>query len=134
MILVIAGNILFFIVTALQFWITDYLRVVMKVEEGKIFAAFVVTCVTAPTLGIILGGVLVQKCGGYEGKHSITFVFAFAIISTLFGSFMTQLTTLESFAPCLWLFFFFGGGLVPNLVGNYSILLKELLSLPYLLN
>jgi len=119
MLLIFAGSVLFFVVTALQFWISDYLRKVMKTPDNLIFASFVVTCVTAPTLGIILGGWLVQKCGGYEGKHSILFVLIFACISTTFALFITRIETLEGFAPCLWLFFFFGGGLVPNLVGNY---------------
>jgi hypothetical protein len=97
----------------------------MKLEDGLIFTCFVVTCVTAPTIGIVLGGWLVQQFGGYEGKHSISFVFVFACISTVLATFITKLTNIEAFAPCLWLFFFFGGGLVPNLVGNSLILIDS---------
>ena len=117
MLLTFAGSVLFFVVTALQFWISDYLRKVMFVPDNLIFASFVVTCVTAPTIGIVLGGWIVQKFGGYHGKHSLTFVFGFACVSTIISLFITRLDKLEAFAPCLWLFFFFGGGLVPNLVG-----------------
>ncbi len=117
-ILVFAGTVLFFITTVVQFWISDYLRKVLKVPNNLIFAAFVTTCVTAPTLGIIIGGWVVQKCGCYEGKHSITFVFGFACVSSVFSVFITEMDTLEGFAPCLWMYFFFGAGLVPNLVGK----------------
>ena len=94
----------------------------MFVSDDLIFACFVVTCVTAPTIGIILGGWVVQKFGGYHGKHSLAFVFAFACISTTISLFITKVDDLGAFAPCLWLFFFFGGGLVPNLVGKIQIL------------
>jgi len=87
------------------------------ISNDLIFACFVVTCVTAPTIGIILGGWIVQRFGGYQSKHSITFVFGFACISTAISFFITRIDTLGAFAPLLWLFFFFGGGLVPNLVG-----------------
>jgi len=89
----------------------------MMVPDDLIFACFVVTCVTAPTIGIVLGGWIVQRFGGYQGKHSITFVFVFACISTAISFFITRIDDLGAFAPLLWLFFFFGGGLVPNLVG-----------------
>jgi hypothetical protein len=113
-----SGTVLFFIVTVIQFWVSNYMKDVMKIESHLIFIAFVATCITSPTLGIIIGGYIVQKSGGYEGKHSIMFVFVFAIISTLIGIFITQFDDLLSFSICLWLFLFFGGGLVPNLVGK----------------
>jgi len=123
MVLTFSGTVLFYIVTVIQFWISNYLKDVLHIEDKEIFISFVITCVTSPTLGIIIGGLIVQKAGGYESKHSIMFVFIFSLISTAIGIFITQFNDLLSFSIMLWLFLFFGGGLVPNLVGK--LILKQ---------
>jgi len=64
MVLTFSGTVLFYIVTVIQFWISNYLKDVLHIEDKEIFISFVITCVTSPTLGIIIGGWIVQKAGG----------------------------------------------------------------------
>jgi MFS family permease len=111
--------VLLFIVTAIQYWISDYLKVVLKIDETVITIAFVVTCVTAPTLGIILGGIVVQKYGGYEKKVASLLCVIFAILAGCCSIAIPIFSDIVGFAIFLWLFFFFGGAIVPNIIGIY---------------
>lgn len=61
----LALSILYFIISGIQFWISDYLRVVLEIEAHKVFVFFSFTCITAPTFGVIVGGVVIHSLGGY---------------------------------------------------------------------
>ena len=37
---------------------------------NRIFVTFAVVCLTAPTLGVLIGGYLIEKIGGYTNKHA----------------------------------------------------------------
>jgi len=115
----ISISILLFISTVITFWVSDYLKNVMKIDENTIFILFVITCVTAPASGIIGGGIFVQKTGGYESKHSILYVFIFGICAGTQA--ILQITPITEsilgFGITLWLFLFFGGAMIPNLIG-----------------
>ena len=120
-------SVLLFISTIITFWVSDYLKNVLKVDPDTIFILFVITCVTAPALGIVGGGILVQKGGGYESKHSILYCLVFSCIAGGL-SILTLTPVMDSvigFGVVLWLFLFFGGALIPNMVG---ILLDSLTS------
>lgn len=114
-----AVNILLFIVTAITFWISDYLKYVMEAEESVTTILFVVTCVTAPTAGIILGGVIVQKMGGYEAKVSSLFVVICGIASAVCSIAIPLINNVYGFTVFLWFFLAFGGAIVPNIIGIY---------------
>lgn len=112
-------SVLLYISTVITFWVSDYCKNVMKIPEQTIFLLFVVICVTAPATGIILGGCIVEKMGGYESKHSVLFCFIAALMAGGLAIFsMTPI--MEStigFAIILWLFLCFGGSIIPNMVG-----------------
>lgn len=108
---------LMFISTIIQFWTSDYLKIVIKAESSMILVSFILTCLTAPVLGIITGGCIVQKFGGYESKNALNVCSVFGILAVLFAIFITQFDSLVGFATFLWIFLFFGGCIVPNLIG-----------------
>ncbi len=114
-----AVTILLFIVTAITFWISDYLKFVMNTQESLILTLFVVTCVTAPTTGIVVGGCLVQKLGGYEAKIASRFVVICGIISAACSIAIPLFDNIIGFAIFLWLFLGFGSAIVPNIIGIY---------------
>jgi MFS family permease len=111
--------VLLFIVTAIQFWITDYLTVVIQADRDVITMAFCFTCVTAPTFGIITGGCIVQRYGGYEHKTASLICVIFGCIAGCCSILIPLSNNIYSFAVVLWLFFFFGGAIVPNIIGIY---------------
>jgi hypothetical protein len=90
----------------------------MKFEEDQITIVFIITCVTAPLAGVILGGIIVGKIGGYVNKKAILF----CVIASLFAGVDSILIvfqdSLVGFAIVLWIFLFFGGATIPNLLGK----------------
>lgn len=89
-------------------------------------AIFVTVCVTAPTLGIILGGVFVQKVvGGYESRHSILACFVFSVLASCCSLPVKMIDSVYYFGLMLWFVLFFGGAVIPNLQGVMISSLKE---------
>jgi hypothetical protein len=66
--LALAG--LYFVVTGMQFWITDYMTLDraaggIGAEPGLVVLCFTLASLTAPTSGVLIGGYIVDKRGGY---------------------------------------------------------------------
>ena len=64
---------IYFVVTGIQFWISDYMIEVIGAQKEKVFSMFALVSITAPTLGVILGGKISESLGGYTGKHALDF-------------------------------------------------------------
>jgi len=60
-----ALSVLFFVISGIQMWVSDYLGEVLEVPQATVVLAFAVGCVTAPVLGAVLSGVVVSGFGGY---------------------------------------------------------------------
>lgn len=116
---VLAVAVFNFISTAIQYWVSDHLSKVMKFEENEIFLSFVITCVSAPALGVISGGYFVQKFGGYEQKKSILICLFLSILASIDGIFIYIPDKILDFSIVLWIYLFFGGAIIPNLIGNF---------------
>jgi hypothetical protein len=74
---------LFFVVTGLQFWVSDYLRIVLGVSQSMVSISFALVCITAPLFGVLFGGKLVDSYGGYTSKYAIKICFIFAVATSL---------------------------------------------------
>lgn len=78
---------------------------------------FALVSITAPTLGVIIGGHVCERLGGYAGERAIDFCIVFAFFGSLFA---IPIPIFENFwvvSCCLWLLFFFGGAILPTLTG-----------------
>lgn len=106
-----------FISTAITFWGTDYFEYIMKFPKQQVFTAFLIICITGPILGVVVGGIIVQKMGGYEQKHSILY----CLIMLAVGAFLTLpvywLESIWSITAMIWMVLFFGGSTIPILIG-----------------
>jgi hypothetical protein len=109
---------LFFIITAIQFWASDYLRLVLKIEDNIVFISFSVCCITGPTTGVLFGGLTVHKIGGYESKYTLLICLLFAILASAAAIPIVFYDSVIFFDINLWLVLFFGGCLLPALTGN----------------
>lgn len=119
---------LFFIITAIQFWASDYLRLVLKIDDTPVFISFAVCCITGPTAGVLFGGFVVHKIGGYESKYSLLVCLIFSILASACALPIVLFDTLIYFDINLWLLLFFGGGILPTLTGIYFIYLGLIIS------
>lgn len=107
---------LYFIVTGLQTFLVAYLRgPPFYAPMTSIVAGFGFTVITAPVLGVVCGGILIDRLGGYHGNlRMATSVMAIWGVACAFFSAVTSVaTTLVGFLACLWLLMFCGGAIVP---------------------
>lgn len=115
---VLALSSLYFVVTTIQFWVTQYLIIVIKAERSLVVASFASSAITAPTLGVIIGGLVIDKMGGYKKYRtclSILTVFAiFAFVSSVPCGFITDFPTIIGL---LWMSLFWGGAILSPATG-----------------
>jgi sugar phosphate permease len=52
----IALSVLFFVVSGIQYWVSDYLSEVLDVPITKVYVYFAVVVLTAPIIGALLSG------------------------------------------------------------------------------
>jgi len=109
--------ILYFIITAIQFWGSDYLKTVLYTPDNQISIAFSFTCISAPTLGIILGGITLDKVGGPETFKSIIIGLFYSLAALVCALPIPIANNVFYFTGILWLVLFFGGAMVPILTG-----------------
>ncbi|KNH07486.1 transporter protein [Perkinsela sp. CCAP 1560/4] len=110
----------YFVVTTLQLWVTPYLRQPpIEADMNVIVSAFGFTSATAPVSGVIIGGMLLDRIGGYR-KHpdrtAYMGMFAGLIaVSCALSSLFTR--GLWPFMTFIWFLLFFGGSIVPCATG-----------------
>ena len=108
---------LYFIITGIQFWISDYMIFVLNANQQQVFISFSIVCVTAPVLGIAYGGYAIQMVGGFTSIHAIDKCLIFAIIAAVFGVLSTFIFSFFPFVVLIWLLLFFGAAIMPGLTG-----------------
>ena len=106
-----------FVVTGIQFWISDYMQEVMNVPSSKVYIIFSIVCITAPTLGVLSGGIFIQYLGGYTNRKALDACFKISIIAGCCGIFLPLFDIPIIFVIFMWLLLFFGGSITPGLTG-----------------
>ena len=114
----IALSSMFIIISAIQFWINDYMENGLLIQdEKKRLYAFAVVIITSPIIGIILGGIISGKIGGYDTEKAIYI----PLIASFFDCVLANITPLTSnlyiFLPLFWIFLFLGSILLPVIHG-----------------
>lgn len=70
----ISVTLLYFVVTGIQFWFSDFLITVMNMEKETVFGIFTVVSISGPVLGVVFGGWLSSRLGGYNSPKSLYFM------------------------------------------------------------
>ena len=117
MYIVICISCLNFIVTGIQFWAPDYMCTVLNVSKRWIFPTYAAVTITAPTLGIVMGGSAVHKIGGYRSKHVLTLCMGLGFAACVCALPLPFLNVFPVFISLLWLVLFFGAGIMPGATG-----------------
>lgn len=88
------------------------------------FKAYLGISLTAPILGVTVGGILLHKIGGYDGKHALKLATAEALLASLCATPIPYLNDGTGILVLLWFLFFFGGKLLFLLteVAQYQLL------------
>ncbi len=105
---------MFMIVSAVQFWINDYLENGLLIDdEKKRLYCFAAVVISSPPAGIILGGILSGKIGGYDTEKAIYIPLITSLIVSTLANICPLTTRLSIFFPLFWLYLFMGSVLLP---------------------
>ena len=91
---------------------------VLNTPENIVSVAFTVTCISAPTLGIIIGSFSLSKAGGPQSNKSTIICLLFSIGGTICSIPIPFAEEVYSFTGLLWIILFFGGAMVPIITGK----------------
>lgn len=113
---VLTMSILYFIVTCVQYWASDYMLVALEITDEKLrLFAFSFVCLTSPTMGLITGGFIVDKLGGYHKKSF--FCLVFSLLSIIPAIPIPLVDSIYIYTALLWVLLFFGASLIPSTQG-----------------
>ena len=117
--MLICGGItlLYYVVTGIQYWISDYMITTLKTEQGTVFISYATISVTGPVIGIVFGGNLTTYFGGYTSKLVLTTALYVAFSCMLVALPIPFISNFPLFCTLLWFLLFFGGSVLPCLTG-----------------
>lgn len=72
---------------------------------------------TGPILGVIIGGVIINRWGGYTNPSAIKIVLIYGLLASSFGIPFPLVNAFYLSVSLLWLMLFFGGCLIPCVMG-----------------
>ena len=118
---------LYFVVTSVQFWATDYLiKGPQKYPPQTVMLCFIATSATGPIFGVIFGGWTADKIGGYRGSpeqrfRCVSLVASFALVANVFAFSATYWPAggMWFVMGCLWFLLYFGGACLPAMTGIF---------------
>jgi MFS family permease len=85
-------------------------------EKQRLFA-FSLVCLSSPTLGLVIGGLIVDRLGGYSRKSSVIFCLISSLFCIIPAIFIPFVDSLINYVCLLWLLLFFGAALIPPTQG-----------------
>jgi len=111
---------MYFVGSGIQYWLTAYMIVILEADPVVVLIAFTVSCITAPIMGVMLGGFLADWVGGYKGRNTINAIricVAFSIFGMIFAFPVGFVGSLYYILPLLWMLLFFGAAIIPTATG-----------------
>ena len=108
---------LYYIITGIQYWISDYWITTLKVPETTVFICFAVISITGPVLGVVVGGNVTTCLGGYNSEKSLNVTAASAVFCLACAAPIAFLDNFIYVAILLWFLLFFGGAILPCMTG-----------------
>ena len=91
-------------------------------DEKKRLYAFAFVVITSPPAGIILGGILSGKVGGYDTEKAIYIPLITSFFVCIIANIVPLTSNLFIFLPFFWIYLFLGSVLLP--VANGIILVS----------
>ena len=106
-----------YVVTGVQYWVPDYLTTIIGEDPAIVAWYFSFVCATSPVSGVIVGGFVMHKLGGYETKNS---AYALGLMGALCAACAIPIPWCNGFygiAVLIWFLLFFGGFIMPPMTG-----------------
>ena len=113
----LCSSVSFFGIGVVQFYGDKYMDKVLKINESARFILFALLCLLGPTSGMVFGGIICSKFGGYVKRKSMTFV----IISMAIASIISMAIACHEIAVLFvitgWTYLFGFGAVIPPISG-----------------
>jgi len=106
-----------YVVTGVQYWVPDYLTTIIGEDAAVVAWYFSFVCATSPVSGVIVGGFVMHKLGGYDTKKS---AYALSLMGALCGACAIPIPWCDDFyviAVLIWFLLFTGGFVMPPMTG-----------------
>jgi MFS family permease len=89
----------------------------MKLEKSKVFTIFGFVSISGPVFGVIFGGWVSSKLGGYNNPKSLYFMAGISIFSLCMSIPIPFLEVIWLQITMLWFMLFCGGMMLPSITG-----------------
>ncbi len=106
----------FFVVYGIQFWGTFYMIQTMNITVYEAMLTYFVITITAPVMGVLFGGYLLDHMGGYKGENrlvALKMCLLFSGCCVMIAVPAGFVYNMYLFGPLLWLEIFFGACIIP---------------------
>jgi len=93
------------------------LKEVLNVSDEVVNIYFTVTCFSGPVSGVVCGGVVTTRLGGYNTMKSFKVIRIVGVLAVCCALPIPFLPSFPYVAVFFWLLLFFGGSILPSLTG-----------------
>ena len=111
------NSIAFFGIGVVQFFGDKYMKLVLKIGKTTRFFLFAFLCLFGPTTGMVCGGIICSKLGGYVKRSSMIFVILCMAIASTISMLISFHKIKIIFAITGWTYLFSIGGVIPPISG-----------------
>eukprot|EP00923_Selenidium_pygospionis_P049495 GHVN01085265.1.p1 GENE.GHVN01085265.1~~GHVN01085265.1.p1 ORF type:complete len:646 (+),score=125.04 GHVN01085265.1:1108-3045(+) len=112
---------LLYVVTGVQYWSTAYFIEVLGVASELVLVGFSAVAASAPTVGVLLGGIVTDRIGGYKSKtgmyKSLLLCSGFGMSAAACGIICGFMDNFMVALLFVWLLLFFGAAMFPASTG-----------------
>ena len=113
----LSDSVAFFGMGIIQFWGDKYMEVVLKMETTLRFVIFALLCLLGPICGMVFGGMVCSKLGGYNTKKAMILTIILLLMAAVFSSLITLGNKMVVFIIFSWCYLFFLCGAMPPASG-----------------
>ena len=106
-----------FVITGMQFWVSDYMQEVMHLKSSMTYIIYAIVSISAPALGVLTGGFLIQYLGGYTDEKALNACCKLTFVGFICASILPLFDYPIIFVIFMWLMLFFESSVTPGLTG-----------------
>lgn len=113
----LCNSVAFFGIGVVQYFGDKYMKLVLKIGDSVRFILFGFLCLFGPTTGMVVGGIICSKLGGYIKRNAMTFCIICSAISAAISMLIACHKIDVLFAIAGWTYLFAIGGVIPPISG-----------------
>jgi len=90
---------------------------ILQLEEEIVFTTFGIVSITGPVTGVVVGGNVTTKLGGYNSQKSLYLTCIIALLCLFCAMPIPFVMNYPAFVALLWFLLFCGGFILPSMTG-----------------